>query len=143
MRTAMCLIALFTSLPAFSQKQGIQGQVFWVSGDQMPAPDQRPTNPRQGILREIHIYPAIYHNSTQNQGEFYHSIDATPVAKVFTDQEGNFKVKLPAGKYSVFTKEQKGLFANLMDVKGCINCIEVKPKKYTWITITVDYEAAY
>lgn len=144
MRTAMCLILLLMlSIPAASQKQGIQGQVFWLSGNQMPSPDKKLSAPHQGVLREIHVYQAVYLNDVQRDGQFFRPAETALVAKVHTTADGQFKIKLPEGKYSVFTVEKEGLFANLMDVRGCINCVEVTSRKYSWITITIDYEAAY
>jgi hypothetical protein len=131
------------SFPALSQKQGIQGQVFWVSGNQMPSPDKKPLTPQQGAIREVHIYQAVTLDSVTRNGIFFKEIHGTLVAKIITDESGEFKVKLPEGKYSVFTLEKDGLFANLMDVNGCINCVNVSAKKFAWVTITIDYEAAY
>jgi hypothetical protein len=143
MRTLFFLMVLFQfHASSFGQKQGIQGQVFWLSGNQMPGPEKAVT-PQQGIVREIHVYNAVTLANTQRQDGFFQNIDAVLVTKVSTNPDGSFRIKLPPGKYSLFTKEEKGLFANLYDGNGCINCISVKPRKYSWITITVYYEAAY
>jgi len=143
MRKLIVLLALVSLLgTASAQKQGIEGQVFWLSGNQMPSPDKS-RGPNQGIRREVHIYNAATLAEASQQDGFYTEIKTAFVAKLVTQSDGTFKVKLPPGKYSVFVKENKGLFANLMDGNGCINCIVVAPKKYTWVTITVDYEAAY
>ncbi len=109
----------------------------------MPSPDRKPVTPQQGAVREVHIYQAVNLDNVTREGIFFKEIKGTLVAKVLTDSFGQFKVKLPEGKYSVFTLEKDGLFANLMDVDGCINCVQVTAKKYAWVTITVDYEAAY
>jgi hypothetical protein len=139
----LVVIGSLMAIAATAQKQGIKGQVFWVSGNQMPSPDKNKSVPRQGIVREIHIYNAVTLNQTRREGSFYKNIDAIRVAKIQSNPDGTFKIKLPPGRYSVFTLEDRGLFANLTDGNGCINCIEVSRKKYTWMTITIDYEAAY
>jgi hypothetical protein len=144
MRTVIGLIALLMlSAQAVGQKQGIQGQVFWVAGNQMPSPDKKSLTPHQGVSREVHIYHAVHLPNVQKEGFFFKQVEGTLVTKILTDADGAFKVKLPEGNYSVFTMEKDGLFANLMDVNGCINCVHVEPKKFAWITITIDYEAAY
>lgn len=143
MRIVLLIVLVMLTFPVLAQKQGIQGQVFWVSGNQMPSPDRKPATPQQGAVREIHIYEAVTSDNTIRDGIFFKQINSTLAAKVPTDAEGQFKVKLPEGRYSVFTLEKNGLFANVMDGDGCINCVQVTAKKYTWITITVDYEAAY
>jgi hypothetical protein len=142
-RTLLLIVLSILSFPALSQKQGIQGQVFWVSGNQMPSPDRKLLTPQQGAVREVHIYQAVNLDNVTRNGIFFKEINGTLIAKVLTDADGQFKVKLPEGKYSVFTIEKDGLFANLLDVNGCINCVHVTAKKYVWVTITVDYEAAY
>jgi hypothetical protein len=143
MRKLILLLLLVSLLEtATAQKQGLEGQVFWLSGNQMPGPDKK-RNPDQGISREVYIYNATALTDATQDGTFYSDIKTAFVTRFTTNPDGTFKVKLPPGKYSVFVKEQKGLFANLFDGNGCINCVVVKPKKYTWITITVDYEAAY
>ncbi|HEY9048988.1 MAG TPA: carboxypeptidase regulatory-like domain-containing protein [Ohtaekwangia sp.] len=144
MRKLLLLTTLVSLLfSAQAQKQGVRGQVFWVSGNQMPGPDQQVKTPQQGIVREIYIYNATRLQDATQQNGFFSNISTTLVAKVISDKDGSFKVKLPEGKYSVFVKEDQGLFANLYDGNGCINCVSVKPRKYSWITITVDYQAAY
>jgi hypothetical protein len=125
-----------------AQKQGIKGQVFWLSGNQMPGPGaQRPA--QQGIIREIHIYKIATTNDVVIENNYYSQVKTDLVAKVVSGTDGYFKVRLPPGEYSVFTMEPKGLFANMFDVNSRINPVIVKPKKFSWVTITVDYEAAY
>lgn len=143
MRTFFFLILLLhIQATSFGQKQGIQGQVFWVSGNQMPGPDKA-VSAQQGTAREIYVYNAVTLPSTQRQDGFFQTIDAVLITQVMTEPDGTFKIKLPPGRYSLFTREEKGLFANLFDQNGCVNCVTVEPKKYSWVTITVDFEAVY
>lgn len=124
------------------QVQGIKGQVFWLSGDQMPGPDKK-RSPQQGIVREILFYEATKIAETKQDDNFFTINGKSPVGTVISQPNGDFSISLPPGKYSVFIKEQDKLFANLFDGDGCINCITVEPKKIAWLTITVDYAAAY
>ncbi|HEY3402758.1 MAG TPA: carboxypeptidase regulatory-like domain-containing protein [Ohtaekwangia sp.] len=142
MRILLFLISLILFSAAEAQRQGIKGQVFWLSGNQMPGPDKG-KSPQQGIVREIHIYNAANLSDATSQGGFYSEIKTSFVQKVTSNPDGSFLVKLPQGRYSLFVKEPQGLFANTFDGQGCINCISVRKKKYSWITIVVDYEAAY
>ncbi|WP_333820125.1 carboxypeptidase regulatory-like domain-containing protein [Ohtaekwangia sp.] len=145
MRKLFLLTTILVSLlfNAQAQKQGIRGQVFWVSGNQMPSTDRTTRAPQQGIVREIYIYNATTLQDVTQQNGFFSNIQTAFVTKVISDKDGSFHVKLPQGKYSVFIKEDQGLFANLYDSNGCINCVSVRPRKFSWITITVDYQAAY
>ena len=138
----LAMLVVVLQLPAIAQKQGIKGQVFWLSGNQMPGPEKK-IPPYQGIIREVVIYPEIKLNDTKQTDGFFTDIQGMPVASVASKADGSFRIKLPPGNYSVFVKESKGLFANLFDGRGIINPITVKPKKYTWITLTIDYEAVY
>lgn len=135
------LIALQSTITC-GQKQGIRGQVFWLSGNQMPGPGAQRAA-QQGIVREIHIYKVATFDDVVMENNYYSQVKTELVAKVLSEKDGYFKVRLPPGEYSVFTVEPKGLFANMFDVKNRINPVVVEPKKFTWITITVDYEAAY
>lgn len=138
----LTLLLFSVQVSVEAQKQGIKGQVFWISGNQMPGPDES-RSPQQGIVREVVIYTLVRLPEVKQEGSFFSNIQGQPVATVLSKADGSFKVKLPPGSYSVFVKEINGLFANLFDGDGNINPVTVKAKKYTWITLTVDYEAAY
>jgi hypothetical protein len=127
---------------AVCQRQGIRGQVFWLSGNQMPGPG-REVAPGLGIRREIHIYEVATRDQADHTDVFFSNIRTRHVATVVSDADGRFKVKLPPGRYSLFVKEPQGLFANLVSTSDEINSVVVEPRKFTWVSITVDYEAAY
>jgi len=136
---ALAFLSVFHT--AMSQREGIQGQVFWISRDQ-PGPGTQ-ASPDQGTMREILVYKATALKDANQQGLFFIDIKTELVQTVMSSQDGSFKIKLPPGEYSVFTKEQRGLFANTIDQNGCISCVRVNPKKYSWVTISIDYEASY
>ncbi|HEY5823452.1 MAG TPA: carboxypeptidase regulatory-like domain-containing protein [Cyclobacteriaceae bacterium] len=137
---ALCL--LFLTSAAQKLKQGIQGQVYWISGNQMPGPGTK-MSPQLGVQREVHIYELTYLKDCQQDGTFFNAISTRLITTALSLPDGTFKIKLPPGTYSVFVKEPKGLFANLFDQKSAINPIIVKEKQYAWLTIAIDYEAAY
>lgn len=74
---------------------------------------------------------------------FFKDIATPLVTSLITNPDGSFKLKLPPGKYSVFVKEDDGLFANLFDKDNSINPVVVKERQYSWLPITVDYNATY
>lgn len=124
--------------------QGILGTVQWISGNQMPGPGTSKKQPIHGIAREVRIYPATFiHQAQSKDGSFYSDAIGKPVMTIQSASDGTFKATLPPGKYSIFTKEERGLFANQYDGEGCINCVEVRANEFTEITIKVDYNAAY
>ena len=135
-------LLLLSSFAALSQRQGVHGQVFWVSGNQMPGPEAI-LSPNQGAVREILVYELTNFNDVTQIGPFFRDIKTKMVASILSKPDGTFKLKLPPGSYSVFTKEKNGLYANLFDEKSNINPVLVKTGRYAWKTITIDYEAAF
>jgi hypothetical protein len=142
MKVLFSFLLLLSSFAALSQKQGLHGQVFWVSGNQMPGPEAI-LSPNQGAVREILIYELTTFKDVTQVGPFFRDIKTKMVASAQSNPDGTFKVKLLPGSYSVFTKEKNGLYANLFDEKSNINPVTIKASQYAWKTITIDYEAAY
>lgn len=143
--SATILLLCVLVLPTFGQKklkQGIEGKVFWVEGNQMPGPGKA-ASPEMGIEREIVVYEATRMADVKMEGVFFKEIATKMVAQFASRPNGSFKMRLPPGRYSVFVREPKGLYANLFDSNNFINPIIVKPKAFTWLTITIDYQAAY
>jgi len=142
MRLLFSLIFFTLSFSGLSQKQGLQGQVFWVSGNQMPSPESV-LSPNQGAIRELLIYELTNVKDATQVGPFFRDIKTKLVTTTQSKSDGTYKVKLPAGSYSVFTREKSGLYANLFDGEGYINPVVISPGQYAWKTITIDYDAAY
>lgn len=142
MRLYLVVLLLGVSTALQAQRQGIKGQLYWVYGNQMPGPEKRHI-PRQGVAREIYIYELTSLPYVEMEDGFYKKVHNRFVKSVFSKPDGSFKVKLPPGHYSVFVKEDKGLFANIFDSENNISPVTVEPKKYSWITITIDYQAVY
>jgi hypothetical protein len=123
--------------------QGIRGQVQWFEGDLMPGIGKKPV---EGIpvKREIYFYRATRTSQAEiHDGVFYQDIQTERIKKIRTDKNGNFRVRLEPGRYSIFTKEAQGLFANLISGDGFINPAEVREGEVTDMVIRIDYEAAY
>jgi hypothetical protein len=141
-RTIILLFLVLSALGSYGQKQGLKGQVFWVSGNQMPGPDAV-LSPNQGAVREILIYEITNVSDATQVGPFFRDIKTKLIATTQSKPDGSFKIKLPVGSYSVFTRERNGLYANLFDGRGNINAVTVKAGQFAWRTITIDYDAAY
>jgi hypothetical protein len=144
MKTLFSFLILLTILSsqALAQKQGLCGQVTWTSGNQMPGPGLKSSKP-PGIVREIYIYEATTNDQTTLEGGFYASIQTKLVKKIKSKKSGSFSVKLPPGTYSVFVKEDKGLWANTFDGQGIINPVKINSNSCTQLVINVNYMAAY
>lgn len=136
-------IVIASSCAATLNRQGIKGQVLWVSGNQLPGPDAN-RSAHAGIKRELYIYELTSMSQvSQNPDGFFENIKTKLVTTITTYSDGSFKLKLPPGDYSVFVKEENGLFANRFDKNNTINPVAVKERQYAWLPITVDYQAAY
>ena len=124
-------------------EQGISGQVLWVSGNQMPSPDAPPSKGR-GVERTLYIYELT--NASQantTEGVFHTNIQTNLVTQVVTDANGNFAVSLKPGRYSLFSKEEKGLFASIYDGEMNINPVEVQQGQVTQVEFLINYQASY
>lgn len=142
MRSIFMITLIFAACQVSAQKQGICGKIFWIEGNQMPGPGMK-TSGKKGTAREIHIYePVNFQQAVQVNG-FYKDIKTKLVAKAQSQPDGSFKIKLPPGTYSVFTKEPEGLFGNTFDQNGVINSVTVIAGKFTKTDIIINYKAAY
>jgi len=128
--------------------QGITGRIVWLEGNLMPTiGDKTYSNKASGIpiQRTIWIYNAVKRSDT-NTGHsplFYSEVHGKLIRKIKTDKNGFFRIKLNAGKYSVFVQEEAGLFANVFDGEGFINPVTVETGKFTDVVIKVNYKAVY
>lgn len=142
------LLALaFSCKTAKKEGQGIQGQVFWLEGNQMPQMvgegeiPQRPA--KNGVKRTIKIHELTHINQARLGDALFGDIETPLVKEIETDESGNFSVELPTGMYSLFTVEETGHFANILDLDSYINPFEVKEGEWTQADILVNYQAAY
>lgn len=145
------LLMLFAGIrqqaPAVSQ--GILGTLTVREGNFMPGPDRKtkvqPIAAPDGKVapREIHVYELTNLKQVKASGPFYSNFTTNLVAKVTSSEDGLFRVALRPGKYSVFTKEPGGLFANRLDGDGNIHPVEVTENRLTLIDFVIDYKASY
>jgi hypothetical protein len=128
----------------FGKRCGIRGYVYEVKGNQMPSPDE-PRQPPKGIKTEVYIYELTGPSQVEkhDRAGFYRSVSSRLVKKTATNSKGYFSVKLKPGTYSVFTKTDSLLYANMFDQNNNIYPVEVVKKKMTDIVIKQDFNAAY
>src|SRR5687768_15972159 len=103
MRNVGFVILYKSTLNVFNQKQGNCGKVTWEEGNQMPGPGKK--NTAKGVAREIHVYEVTTLKETVQENGLFKEIKTPFVGKTVSEADGSFKLKLPPGKYSVFTKE--------------------------------------
>lgn len=125
-------------------KQGIRGQILWEAGNQMPSPDAPPPSGKRGVERTVYIYELTNsQQTTSTDGVFHTAIQTKLVTQIATDSNGNFAVNLKPGRYSLFTKEEKGLYAKLFDGEMNIFPVEVKEGEVTAVELLINYNAFY
>ena len=132
------------AVKASGQEQGIEGNVYRISGNRMPSPNQALPAPPP-FSTDIYIFSVanIGQVRRQAQSPFYYSINTTLVKQVKSDSNGHFSVHLPPGRYSLFTKRDTLFYANWFDKDNNIAPITVLAGKMTKTDIRVDYDAAY
>jgi len=130
--------------PVGIKKQGIEGFLYKVSGNQMPSPDIKPAAPK-GIKGSLYIYELTNTSqaSRKEGSSFYTSVTTRLFKKIQTNSKGYFNVQLPPGKYSIFIKKDTVLYANRFDGKNNIAPVEVKAGKMTRVDLKMDYDAVY
>ena len=147
-RTLFCIIILFSafccSTAKMNVKQGIEGNVYRVSGNQMPSPDV-PRTPPKGVKTKILVYELTNISQVQREGEgsFYTLIKTKLVKEFESNSKGYFRIALPPGRYSLFTKKDNLFYANIFDSKNNISPVEVQPNALTKVELRVDYDATY
>lgn len=142
------LMALaFSCKTAKKDGQGIQGQVFWLEGNQMPQIAKEGENverpAKKGVKRTVKIHELTHINQARLGDALFGDIETPLVKEIETDESGNFSVELPVGRYSIFTVEEDGHFANILDLDSYINPFEVKEGEWTQADILINYQAAY
>lgn len=128
--------------------QGIHGQLFWVEGNLMPQATEDGTGSseskiRQGVQRTVKIH-SLTHMDQLSIGDYLIGTIQTPEITSFeTEPDGSFRIELPIGKYSLFTVEKDGFFANTFDSENHINPVEVKAGEWSKFDIIINYKAVY
>lgn len=127
------------------KKQGIEGQVFLVKGNQMPSPDLPDQGRGRPYKTRLAIFQAAHINDVEKLPEhsFYNSIHTSLVAEIETDSLGRFRHKLSPGTYSVFIIENGRYYSNLQNGDGVLGGVTVLKKKFTTLHLKMDAGAVY
>ena len=140
---AGCGIKQYNAKKVEKIQQGIAGQVFELIGNKMPSPD-RPGNPDGSPIQAIvYIFELTNHSEQIQEAGVYTNISSKKIATIKTAANGEFKIALPEGVYSLFVKVAEGYFANLYDEKMNIHPITISKDQITVTKVKVDYKATY
>jgi hypothetical protein len=146
-----CLLYAFVP-----QQQGIEGTARRISGNQMPSPRRggrppsdpgRPPGLGAGTATTICVFRLTGQSQVTGAGKtgLYRSVQTLLVQQADTDDSGRFRILLPPGRYSVFTKKGSLFYATRRDEKNNIAPVEVLPGKMTRVDCPVasDHAALY
>ena len=124
---------------ACSQKAYVSGRVVRESGNQMPSPDLPQREPK-GFVTTIYFLDPF-----KGQGNvIFKSIYGKELAKVSTNKEGFFKVRLLPGKYSVLmAKDSLSLYSNIQDGEGFVNPYQFEKGKRYKLKLIANWDAVY
>jgi hypothetical protein len=125
-------------------KQGMEGYVKEISGNQMPSPDVRPAQPR-GIATAVYIYELTNISQTVRNGSagFYQTISTKLIRTIQSDSSGHFVAEVPPGSYSIFTRVRGLFYANNFDGQNNIMPVLVEKNKLTRVNFLVSADAVF
>jgi hypothetical protein len=131
--------------PMQTDGQGITGKVTWIEGNQMPmiSDSGEKRKEPEGIKRTVLIYPLTKFSDLKLENSLFIPPTTQALKEVETDSKGKFTIQLSPGRYSVFTVEEGGLFANIFDGEGNVMPVTVKEGQWTLLDILVNYKANY
>lgn len=123
-----------------SGEQGIEGTVFSAGGNQMPAPGMKRAVPKDGVPAVVYVFELTNISQVERGGQspYYKAVHTRMVQQADTDDKGHFKILLPAGHYSIFTKKGDLFYASRMDEKNNIAPAEVLPGVLTKVQCWVE-----
>ncbi len=119
------------------------GNIKTIEGNMMPSVGKQNNSKTIITRKQILIYKLLNTEEIKANGNYYDYPKSNAINKVKTNKQGNYKIALPIGKYSVFVNDKKGLFANKYDGLGFVNPVEVKKDQLTNFDITIDNDAFY
>jgi hypothetical protein len=129
-----------------ASQQGIEGTARRISGNQMPSPRRRP-GVTPGTAATICVFRLTNQTQVTGAGKagLYRSVRTPLVQQADTDDSGRFRILLPPGTYSVFTKKGSLFYATRRDEKNNIAPVEVLPGRMTRVDASVasDHAAVY
>ena len=144
---AIILVSFFVSNCSSNRTSSSHDVGFLIGTVVLSEENQMPNNQvsraPKGVRKEILIFELTNVSETQASGKLYSSINSKLLKTTKTNAEGEFKVKLTEGKYSVVVKENDGYYINLFDKDNNIHPVMIEGNKTTTTTVTISYNASY
>jgi hypothetical protein len=121
------------------QVQGIEGIVRRPSGNHMPSPRHH-SGPPTGVKAVVCVF-SLTNLSQVKKGDGagrYSSVQTRLIRQIDTDDSGRFRIGLPPGSYSIFTKKGNVFYATRRDEKNNIAPVEVLPGRITRVECSAE-----
>ena len=127
-------LILVVAAPArVTQQSGIEGRLYLLEGNRMPSPPRRPGDtirrPREGpgVKGTICVFELTNDRQVTRNGTspYCEAIHTKMICQVETDEKGNFRIPLPPGTYSLFTRKGDLFFATRRDEQNNIAPVTV------------------
>ena len=137
------VVIMALSLALALQVQGIEGIARRPSGNHMPSPRVHP-GPPAGVKATICVFSLTNTNQVKKADDAgrYSAVLTRLIRQIDTDDSGRFRIELPPGIYSVFTKKGNLFYATRRDEKNNIAPVEVLPGKMTRVECSVESDHA-
>ncbi len=139
--TGIALTACVAKRPK-SLQQGAEGMITRLTGNQMPMVGKPAAKPRP-LAAEIFFYEATTTQQAQGTIPVFSKVNTRMVAKVRSDATGHYQVALAPGTYSIFIKQDAGLFASETDGAGVLTPVTVVAGQVSQRNITFTLGAAF
>jgi hypothetical protein len=137
--------AVGSAVNTASDSTGIEGVTYSVTGNQMPSPDRKPGDRAlHGIRSTVYVFELTDMGQVVGPGQSpcFTAVNTKLLRKADTDEKGYFRVLLPPGRYSVFTKKGDLYCAGRRDDKNNIAPVDVLPGKMTRVDCRVESDHA-
>ena len=124
-------------------KQGLEGFLREARGNQMGI-QNRSSNKGQPFKSKLYLFKKLgTEDLVELEGQWCKSIKQKPYKIIQTNNKGQFKQALPAGKYFMLASAYDGYFIPSFDQHNQPSSILVVSGKYTPVNILVNSKAIY
>ena len=119
----------------------VLGKVTYEKVNQMPGQDRSAS--AKGVIRDVYIYELTNEQDASKKDLFYTDINTKVIAKVSSDANGEFRVELAEGEYSLVIKEGDAYYASQLDMNNNLHPITVKARETIKVNVLINYKAFY
>lgn len=137
------LLYTYLLLMSFSPKQGIEGFLRELKGNQM-GKQKTALNAGHVLVSKIYIYKNLSNLDLEGlEGQWCKSVQQRPYKIIQTDNKGYYKIRLAPGKYFLLVQLEDGFFVPYFDQRNQPASINISSGKFERFNILVNSKAIY